>query len=147
MRILLISAILTTGLLGIEVRAQDAAANKEMVLAFYDLAFNMRQPTQAAKKFIGENFTQHSPQLANGRKGFEDHYKKYFKKNPKAQAEVKRAAADDNIVFVHAHSKLDENDRGQAVVDIFRVEKGKIVEQWSVSQEVPEKAANSNSVF
>ncbi|MGN6657417.1 MAG: nuclear transport factor 2 family protein, partial [Achromobacter mucicolens] len=38
-------------------------------------------------------------------------------------------------------------DRGQAVVDIFRLEGGKIVEHWDVSQEIPENPANKNGMF
>jgi predicted SnoaL-like aldol condensation-catalyzing enzyme len=35
----------------------------------------------------------------------------------------------------------------KAVVDIFRVDHGKIVEHWDVIQDVPERSANRNTMF
>jgi len=45
-------------------------------------------------------------------------------------------------VILHLNSKADEKDRGRPIVDIFRIEDGKLVEHWDVTQDVPEKAAN-----
>ena len=33
------------------------------------------------------------------------------------------------------------------VMDVFRLENGKIIERWDVLQEVPEKAENKNTRF
>jgi predicted SnoaL-like aldol condensation-catalyzing enzyme len=45
------------------------------------------------------------------------------------------------------HSIRQPCERGVAIVDIFRLENGKVVEHWDVIQPVPEKAANDNGMF
>lgn len=108
-----------------------AERNKANVLDFYELAFN-----------------QHNPQVGDGGQAFIDAFAPFLKENPQSRAEVKRVAADGDLVWVHVHSQNGEQDRGEAVVDIFRLdENGKIVEHWDVIQAVPEKTASGRSMF
>jgi predicted SnoaL-like aldol condensation-catalyzing enzyme len=51
------------------------------------------------------------------------------------------------MVVVHSHLVRKPGDPGMAVIDMLRLEHGKIVEHWDVLQEVPESAANSNTMF
>jgi predicted SnoaL-like aldol condensation-catalyzing enzyme len=37
--------------------------------------------------------------------------------------------------------------RGNAIIDIFKLEKGKVIEHWDVVQPIPEKPANTNGMF
>jgi predicted SnoaL-like aldol condensation-catalyzing enzyme len=46
----------------------------------------------------------------------------------------------------HWHG-LSDNPRGEAVVDIFRLEGGKVLEHWDVIQPIPETSANGNTMF
>ncbi|MBI4387067.1 MAG: nuclear transport factor 2 family protein [Elusimicrobia bacterium] len=71
----------------------------------------------------------------------------YYSKHPDAFVEIKRMIADGDLVAVHVFSRRNQADRGNAVVDIFRLEKGKIVEHWDVAQSIPEKSANDNTMF
>ncbi|MBX3302161.1 MAG: ester cyclase [Nitrospira sp.] len=124
-----------------------AEKNKKLVRDFYELAFNQHRPTEAAKKYIGEQYIQHNPNVPNGAEAFYGFFEGFFKEHPKSHVDIKRILADGDLVALHLHSKVDENDPGLAIIDIFRVENGKIVEHWDVIQPVPEKAANSNTMF
>jgi len=44
--------------------------NKQNVMAFYDLMFNQNQPRKAIELYAGDTYTQHNPQVADGRDAF-----------------------------------------------------------------------------
>jgi predicted SnoaL-like aldol condensation-catalyzing enzyme len=50
-------------------------------------------------------------------------------------------------VIVHDHAVREPDTRGSAIVNIYRLENGKIVEHWDVIQPIPEKPANDNGMF
>ena len=56
-------------------------------------------------------------------------------------------AADGDYVILHVHAVREPGTRGVAIVDIFKLENGKIVEHGDVVQPIPEKAANPNGMF
>lgn len=122
-------------------------ANKATVRAFYEMAFRDHQPTKAAQVYIGDKYIQHNPRVPNGAAAFHGFFEKYFKDNPSASATIKRIVAEGELVVLHVHAKANPDDRGRAIVDVFRVENGKIVEHWDVIQEVLERSANGNTMF
>jgi predicted SnoaL-like aldol condensation-catalyzing enzyme len=121
--------------------------NKKLVHDFYDLAFNRHKPREAAKLYIGAQYNQHNPFVPNGVAPFVEHFESYFRDHPKSHVVFSHIVAEGDLVVLHLNSKADERDRGRAIVDIFRVENGKIVEHWDVTQDVPEKTANGNTMF
>jgi len=56
-------------------------------------------------------------------------------------------SAEGDYAILHVHSVREPGTRGRAIVDIFKLENGKVVEHWDVVQDVPDKAANSNGMF
>lgn len=121
--------------------------NKNLVIDFYQGVFSKHQVTEYADRFLDKRYIQHNPHVPDGKAPFVEYFKDYFKKNPEANNQIKRVIASGDLVVLHVHSTQNKQDRGQAIVDIFRVEDGKIVEHWDVIQDVPEQSANSNTMF
>jgi predicted SnoaL-like aldol condensation-catalyzing enzyme len=125
----------------------DAETNKQTVVAYYNLAFNDKQPEEAVAKYIGDRYIQHNPQAADGPEAFIGFVRGLAQQFPEASLEIKRVIAEDDLVVTHSLLKMTPDDRGMAVADIFRLEDGKVVEHWDVLQPVPETAANDNTMF
>ena len=126
--------------------ARQQEANKKIVLEFYQKGLNQKDG-EAAAKYFGSRYTQHNPMAADGPEGFKAFINYLREKFPKSHSEIKRAFADGDYVILHVHSIPEPGARGSAIVDIFKLENGKIVEHWDVIQPVPEKAANPNGMF
>ncbi|SCB58797.1 Predicted SnoaL-like aldol condensation-catalyzing enzyme [Rhizobium aethiopicum] len=120
-------------------------ANRKLVVEFYDKFFNKHDI--AAASVIAEDYRQHNPQVPDGKKPLISFFTGFFKDNAQSKAEIVRSAADGDLVWLHVHATNGADDRGQAIVDIFRVKDGKIVEHWDVIQAVPQEAANKNTMF
>ena len=127
--------------------ADDAReANKRAVLAFYEAALNGSNIDEAVTYF-GPRFIQHNPRSKDGIEGFRALLQDVKKQFPGLRSDVKRVFADGGFVILHVHVKLQPDELGLAIVEIFRLEHGKIVEHWDVRQPIPETAANTNGMF
>jgi predicted SnoaL-like aldol condensation-catalyzing enzyme len=111
------------------------------------MALNQHMPREAVAQYVGEQYTQHNPGAPDGPEAFITFFDGFFATTPTFKVEVKRVIAEGDLVVIHSHAKRDDNDRGSAVVDIFRVADGKVVEHWDVIQPVPENPANTNTMF
>ncbi|MGE0662520.1 MAG: nuclear transport factor 2 family protein [Hyphomonadaceae bacterium] len=120
--------------------------NLAIVLEFYDRVFN-RQDINAVKEYLVENYIQHNPTLSDGRAPLINALPKYYLDNPDLKFRFVRSAAQGDLVFLHSHRTTGADDLGRAYVDIFRLEHGKIAEHWDVWMAVPDKSANTNTMF
>ncbi|WP_394844711.1 nuclear transport factor 2 family protein [Pendulispora brunnea] len=121
-------------------------ANKRTVLAFYEAG--LRQKDYAtASKLLGDRYVQHNPLIADGHAGFEAFLAFLKEKFPNLRADVKHVFAEGDFVIAHVHGVREPGQRGSAIVDIFKLEDGKIVEHWDVMQPIPEESANPNGMF
>lgn len=120
-------------------------ANRQLVVAFYNQFFNDHDTGSA--EVLAPDYIQHNPGVPDGRAPVVEYFSRYFKTHPDYRSEIMRSAADGDLVWLHVHSTEGDDDPGSAVVDIFRVDDGKIVEHWDVIQPVPDKSANDNTMF
>jgi predicted SnoaL-like aldol condensation-catalyzing enzyme len=120
--------------------------NKKTVTEFYDLAINQKN-FEAAAKFLGPRYTQHNPRAADGPEGLRAFLAFLREKFPDYHSDIKRVFADGDYVILHVHNIPTPGSSGNAIIDIFKLENGKVVEHWDVRQEIPEQSANSNTMF
>jgi predicted SnoaL-like aldol condensation-catalyzing enzyme len=144
-----LAACATTGAVS---RAAVAQQNTAVVLAFLDTVFNKHEVEQAFKLYVAPVYRQHNPMIADGNAAAMQALTHYTHElYPELRQEVKRTVAQGDLVAVHSRYYKHVSDRdggqGQAAVDIFRLEHGKIVEHWDVMQDIPAKSANDNTMF
>jgi predicted SnoaL-like aldol condensation-catalyzing enzyme len=120
--------------------------NKKNVVEFYNLAIN-KKDFEAASKYMGPKYIQHNPLAPDGHEGLKGFLKFLREKLPNLRSEIKRVFAEGDYVILHVHEIQEPGTRGNAIVDIYRLENGKVVEHWDVIQPIPEKAANPNGMF
>ena len=121
-------------------------ANRAAVLAFYEKGLNQKD-ADAALQYVGSRYVQHNPNAADGPDGFRKFIAFLKDKAPRSHSEIKRSFVDGDTVILHVHAVREPGTRGNAIVDIFKLEGGKIVEHWDVVQPIPETAANANGMF
>ena len=121
--------------------------NRQSAMAFYDLMFNQCRPREATERYVGDEYIQHNPDVADGKEAFVNYFERMQAEFPGKHVDFVRSVAEDNLVVLHCHQKWP-GISDYAGIDIFRFDaNGKIVEHWDVLQEVPPSAAHANTMF
>jgi len=120
--------------------------NKKNAIAFYQMAYEGK-PREAVEKYVGDDYIQHNPDVANGTQGFIDYFERMQSEYPDKTIKFVRCIAEDNLVALHTHQIWPGNDQ-YVTMDFFRFDgEGKICEHWDSIQQIPEKSANPNSMY
>jgi len=127
-------------------RSAQEQANLDLVLAMYR---NVLMPMDSTRvdDYISPDYIQHSSLAEPTVQALKDFLDFVKVQSPEGTHNLKRAFVDGDHVIVHHHVIRHAGDPGLAVVDIFRVEGGKIVEHWDVLQDVPEAPVNPLPMF
>lgn len=121
-------------------------ANKKNAIAFYQMAYD-GNPAAAVKQFVGSEYIQHNPAVANGTLGFIDYFERMKVEYPKKSIVFVRCIAEGDLVALHTHQTWPENDQ-YVTMDFFRFDaKGKICEHWDAIQQIPTHSENPNTMY
>ena len=67
-----------------------------------------------AVKYLAPEYYQHNPTIPNGSAGLRELFTHFFRQFPNLTVERKRVIAERDYVAIHAHYRLNPEDRGQA---------------------------------
>jgi steroid delta-isomerase-like uncharacterized protein len=118
--------------------------HKKVVKEFYEEVFQ-KHNLNAVDRFMHDDYIQHNPDTAQGKKGFVDFHKRFFAAVPDFFAAINRMVAEGDLVFVF--NTITGTHTGEGflgypptgnkvqfdVVDMFRLRDGKLCEHWDVA--------------
>lgn len=120
--------------------------NKRNAIEFYRTAY-LGDPELAVARFVGTEYIQHNPLVADGKQAFIEYFTEMAQLYPGKSIEFVRAVAEGDLVALHTHQTWPGGDE-YVTMDFFRFEpNGKIVEHWDVIQLVPPATKNGNSMY
>lgn len=120
--------------------------NKQNAITFYRMAYE-GNAAEAVKLYVGDEYIQHNPLVADGPQPFIDYFNRMHAEYPDKSIEFVRCIAEGNLVALHTHQIWPE-DVEYVTMDFFRFDKsGKIVEHWDAMQQIPETSAHNNTMY
>ncbi len=125
---------------------QNLEQNKQNAIAFYKMAYN-GEPRRATEQYVGSDYIQHNPLVADGIEAFITYFEKMASEYPDKSIEFVRSVAEGDLVALHTHQIWPGGDE-YVTMDFFRFDDGgKIVEHWDSIQEIPESSKNDNTMY
>jgi predicted SnoaL-like aldol condensation-catalyzing enzyme len=97
--------------------------------------------------YVAQDYLQHSSLAEPGIEGLKAWLRRMRVESSEARQTLHHLLVDGDRVMGHTHVVRWPGDRGCAVMDIYRIQDGKIKEHWDVIQEIPEHPVNPNPMF
>ncbi|MDR8393075.1 nuclear transport factor 2 family protein [Aliifodinibius sp. S!AR15-10] len=110
-------------------------ANKKLVFDFWREVFQARN-MEKASEYMAEDYMQHNPNVATGRKPFTDFFGQFEQRPVKPTIDnlVTIVAERDLVILAFKRELEDPENEGETYTttwfDMLRIEDGKIAEHW-----------------
>lgn len=120
--------------------------HKEVALRFLRSAAAGRAQ-EAKGRYVAPDCVHHNVYFPAGMDALAAAMDEAARRKPDKVLDIQRVIAEGDLVAIHSHVRQDPEDRGAAVMHIFRFEDGKIAEFWDFGQEVPAETPNKDGMF
>ena len=107
------------------------------------------EPEKAIELYVGDEYRQHNPMVADGKSGVIEYFTRMKKEYPVKEVKFVRAIAQGESSYFTYSSDLGEPDNKEYVtMDFFRFdENNKIVEHWDSIQEVIKDTKSGRTMY
>jgi predicted SnoaL-like aldol condensation-catalyzing enzyme len=124
--------------------ASSHTSPRQLITEFATLLYERKQVAEAFTRFVSEDYIQHSPSLPDGRDAAVAVLAQKFG-DPNLALSVRHLLvdADMGVLLIHGQN----GDVRFAVVDVYRVADGRIVEHWDVNQVFPAEIHSAHPFF
>ncbi|MEM8901684.1 MAG: nuclear transport factor 2 family protein [Bacteroidota bacterium] len=119
--------------------------NKELILSFYKEVIGNRN-ADLAKEIISEDYIQHNPMLKTGLTGILEaiEFLKNIPIKKPSRSPIRRIICDQD--FVATQLLVEVGNTKQVVIDLFRVDGGRIQEHWDAIETYPAETEGVDSL-
>jgi len=119
-------------------------SNKEIVKLLYTTVFR-EHDFSMLDGIMRDDYIQHNPDVPQGKKGFKQFFEATFKAIPDFSYSLKKIVAEGDLAMMYSTTSgthtggkwlgkaATGNKLSFDVVDIFRIQDGKIAEHWDVA--------------
>lgn len=125
----------------------QSASNLDLVKGALTKMFDQSNAS-LVDKYYRDDYKQHSPHINDGKPGLVSAIKGMKDNNVSIKRDIIRTLVEGDLVYVQSRVSFADGPP-KVVVDLFKVQQGKISEHWDVVQdEIPKaKSANGNSML
>ena len=121
------------------------AVNREAFIDFVRLYYDEMKVREAFERYVDEGYIQHNPAVVDGREAAIAHLDGLLAA-PQVSMDVRRVLVDGDYAVAHLIGRQGPHDPGHALMNIFRMKDGIIMEHWDVAQAIPEVTASGRGM-